>query len=200
MKPPPHPRMMRPCLTCTIYLLLWRTSTPSVVAEFPPPFPGQMKCWIFIRILTKPLPLNTSYWTTWGAGSRSGTCGKKRVYAMKQGTSEVWICCRICLKGTWKNKLLHCCGIVCFMPHRKEWTTGLWWIMNISPALGRLTVKGVRVHHHHSVKSAEIILRWDYKPRPRMRTHAEHLAHTLNPVPPFERVGHCVPVGTDDKI
>ena len=33
-----------------------------------------------------------------------------------------------------------------------------------------------------------------------MRTHAEHLAHTLNPVPLFERVGHCVPVGTDDKI
>jgi len=33
-----------------------------------------------------------------------------------------------------------------------------------------------------------------------VRTHAEHLAHTLNPVPLFERVGHCVPVGTDDKI
>jgi len=33
-----------------------------------------------------------------------------------------------------------------------------------------------------------------------VRTHAEHLAHTLNPVPLFERVGHCVPVGKDDKI
>jgi len=33
-----------------------------------------------------------------------------------------------------------------------------------------------------------------------VRTHAEHLAHTLNPVPLFERVGHCVPVRTDDKI
>jgi len=33
-----------------------------------------------------------------------------------------------------------------------------------------------------------------------VRTHAQHLAHTLNPVPFFERVGHCVPVGTDDKI
>jgi len=33
-----------------------------------------------------------------------------------------------------------------------------------------------------------------------VRTHAEHLAHTLNPVPLFERVGPCVPVGTDDKI
>jgi len=33
-----------------------------------------------------------------------------------------------------------------------------------------------------------------------VRTHAEHLAHTLNPVPLFERAGHCVPVGTDDKI
>jgi len=33
-----------------------------------------------------------------------------------------------------------------------------------------------------------------------VRTHAEHLAHTLNSVPLFERVGHCVPVGTDDKI
>jgi len=33
-----------------------------------------------------------------------------------------------------------------------------------------------------------------------VRTHAEHLAHTLNPVPLFVRVGHCVPVGMDDKI
>jgi len=33
-----------------------------------------------------------------------------------------------------------------------------------------------------------------------VRTHAEHLAHTLKPVPLFGRVGHCVPVGTDDKI
>jgi len=33
-----------------------------------------------------------------------------------------------------------------------------------------------------------------------VRTHAEHLAHMLNPVPLFERVDHCVPVGTDDKI
>jgi len=33
-----------------------------------------------------------------------------------------------------------------------------------------------------------------------VRTNAEHLAHTLNPAPLFERVGHCVPVGTDDKI
>jgi len=33
-----------------------------------------------------------------------------------------------------------------------------------------------------------------------VRTHAEHLAHTLNPVPLFQKVGHCVPVGTDDKI
>jgi len=33
-----------------------------------------------------------------------------------------------------------------------------------------------------------------------VRTHAEHLAHMLNPVLPFERVGHCVPVGTGDKI
>jgi len=33
-----------------------------------------------------------------------------------------------------------------------------------------------------------------------VRTHAEHLAHMLNPVPLFERVGHCVPVGTDGKI
>jgi len=33
-----------------------------------------------------------------------------------------------------------------------------------------------------------------------VRTHAEHLAHMLNPAPLFERVGHCVPVGTDDKI
>jgi len=41
---------------------------------------------------------------------------------------------------------------------------------------------------------------WDYKPRPRVWTHAEHLAHALNPVPLFERVGHCVPVGTNDKI
>jgi len=29
---------------------------------------------------------------------------------------------------------------------------------------------------------------------------SEHLAHTLNPVPLFVRVGHCVPVGTDDRI
>jgi len=33
-----------------------------------------------------------------------------------------------------------------------------------------------------------------------VRTHAENLAHTLNPVPLFVRVGHCVPVGTDDRI
>jgi len=33
-----------------------------------------------------------------------------------------------------------------------------------------------------------------------VRTHTEHLAHTLNHVLLFERVGHCVPVGTDDKI
>jgi len=33
-----------------------------------------------------------------------------------------------------------------------------------------------------------------------VRTHAEHLAHTLNPVPLFVRVGHCVPVGTDEKL
>jgi len=33
-----------------------------------------------------------------------------------------------------------------------------------------------------------------------VRTHAEHLAHTLNPVPLFVRAGHCVPAGTDDKI
>jgi len=33
-----------------------------------------------------------------------------------------------------------------------------------------------------------------------VRTHAEHLAHTLKPVPLFVRVRHCVPVGTDDKI
>jgi len=33
-----------------------------------------------------------------------------------------------------------------------------------------------------------------------VRTHAEHLARTLNPVPLFVRVGHCVPVGTDDRI
>jgi len=32
-----------------------------------------------------------------------------------------------------------------------------------------------------------------------VRMHA-HLAHTLNPVPLFVRVGHCVPVGTDDRI
>jgi len=33
-----------------------------------------------------------------------------------------------------------------------------------------------------------------------VRTHAEHLAHTLIPVPLLVRVGHCVPVGTDDRI
>jgi len=33
-----------------------------------------------------------------------------------------------------------------------------------------------------------------------VQTHAEHLAHMLNPVSLFERVGHCVPVETDDKI
>jgi len=33
-----------------------------------------------------------------------------------------------------------------------------------------------------------------------VRTHAEHLEHTLNPVPLFERVGHFVLVGTDDRI
>jgi len=33
-----------------------------------------------------------------------------------------------------------------------------------------------------------------------VRTHAEYLAHTLNPVPLFVGVGHCVPVGTDDRI
>jgi len=33
-----------------------------------------------------------------------------------------------------------------------------------------------------------------------VRTHAEHLAHTLNPVPLLVRVGHCVPVGIDDRI
>jgi len=33
-----------------------------------------------------------------------------------------------------------------------------------------------------------------------VRTHAEHLAHTLNPVPVLVSVGHCVPVGTDDRI
>jgi len=29
---------------------------------------------------------------------------------------------------------------------------------------------------------------------------AEHLAHTLNPVPLYGRVGHCVLVGADDRI
>jgi len=32
------------------------------------------------------------------------------------------------------------------------------------------------------------------------RTHAEHLAHMLDPVPLFERMGRCVPVGAGDKI
>jgi len=30
--------------------------------------------------------------------------------------------------------------------------------------------------------------------------HTKHLAHTLQPVPLFGRVGHCAPVGTDDRI
>jgi len=40
--------------------------------------------------------------------------------------------------------------------------------------------------------------RWDYEPRSCVQTHAEHLAHTLKPL--FKRVGHCVPVGTNNKI
>jgi len=30
--------------------------------------------------------------------------------------------------------------------------------------------------------------------------NAEHLEHSLNPVPLFVSVGHCMPVGTDDII